>query len=164
MIITTLLLPLGHISNRNDSDTFRKHSFSLRNHSDNLRNYFLTSRNLSDIHRNPSGVTPIHSLKLRNYPKRHPTLSVLPDGSETCRHDRDTSPINDHQRDLDTHDEPYTLHDYHMIDWTKTSYSVPLSRDTLLVRDPIVGITIPSSISLPTSTLYSFHNMTSLVT
>ena len=42
----------------------------------------------------------------------------LPDGSETCRHDRDTSPINDHQRDLDTHDELYTLHEYHMIVWT----------------------------------------------
>ena len=75
-----------------------------RNHSD-------TSRNHSDDHRNYSDDAPINSPISRNYPKRHPTLSVSPDGSETCRHDRDTSPINDHQRDLDTHNEPYTLHD-----------------------------------------------------
>ena len=42
--------------------------------------------------------------------------------------------------------------------------SIPLPRDILLARDSIVGITIPSSISLPTSTLYSFRNSTSFVT
>ena len=40
----------------------------------------------------------------------------------------------------------------------------PLSRDILLARDSIVGITIPSSISLSASTLYSFRNATSSVT
>src|SRR5664279_249391 len=42
--------------------------------------------------------------------------------------------------------------------------SFPLSHDTLLTRDSIVGITIPSSISLPASTLYSFRNTTFYVT
>ena len=37
-----------------------------------------------------------------------------------------------------------------------------LSRDNLLAQDPIVGITIPSSISLPASTLYSFRVITSM--
>ena len=40
----------------------------------------------------------------------------------------------------------------------------PLSRDILLARDSIVGITIPSSISLPASTLYSYRNTSSSVT
>src|SRR5664279_3038065 len=40
----------------------------------------------------------------------------------------------------------------------------PLSRDILLTRDSIVGITIPSSISLLVSTLYSFRNTTFSVT
>src|SRR5664279_4796041 len=40
----------------------------------------------------------------------------------------------------------------------------PLSRDILLARDSIVGITIPSSISLPASTLYSYRNTSSPVT
>src|SRR5664279_5462909 len=40
----------------------------------------------------------------------------------------------------------------------------PLSRDILLTRDSIVGITIPSSISLPARTLYSFRNTTFSVT
>ena len=34
-------------------------------------------------------------------------------------------------------------------------YSIPLSRDILLARDLIVGITIPSSTSFLASTLYS---------
>src|SRR5664279_2948830 len=40
----------------------------------------------------------------------------------------------------------------------------PLSHDTLLARDSIAGITIPSSISLPASTLYSLRNTTFSVT
>src|SRR3954465_6624019 len=40
----------------------------------------------------------------------------------------------------------------------------PLSHDILLTRYSIVGITIPSSISLPVSTLYSFCNTTFSVT
>src|SRR3954452_2793568 len=43
-------------------------------------------------------------------------------------------------------------------------YQFPLSRDSLLIRDLIIGISIPSSISLLISTLYSFHDTTSLVT
>ena len=35
-------------------------------------------------------------------------------------------------------------------------YQFPLSRDILLIRDSIIGISIPSSISLPISTLFSF--------
>src|ERR1041385_58538 len=40
----------------------------------------------------------------------------------------------------------------------------PLSHDILLTRDSIIGIVIPSSISLPVSTLYSFCNTTFTVT
>ena len=35
-------------------------------------------------------------------------------------------------------------------------YQFPLSRDILLIRDSIIGISIPSSISLPISTLFLF--------
>ena len=56
------------------------------------------------------------------------------------------------------------------IGWTTMSWTTiiriqfPLSRDILLNRDLIVGITIPSSISLPVSTLYSYRNTTFSVT
>lgn len=56
------------------------------------------------------------------------------------------------------------------IDWTTMSWTTiirtqfPLSHDILLTRDSIVGIAIPSSISLPVSTLYSFCNTTFSVT
>lgn len=56
------------------------------------------------------------------------------------------------------------------IGWTTMSWTTiiriqfPLSRDILLTRDLIVGITIPSSISLSVSTLYSFRNTTFFMT
>ena len=42
---------------------------------------------------------------------RHIALSVPPYGSGMHRHDRDTSPINDQQRGLETHDDPYAFHE-----------------------------------------------------
>ena len=56
-----------------------------------------------------------------------------------------------------------------IIGWTTMSWTTiiriqfPLSRDILLTQDLIVGITIPSSISLPVSNLYSFCNTTFFV-
>ena len=60
---------------------------------------------------------------------------------EQCGHDRDTSPINNHQRDLEIHNDSHTFND-------ETSDRVNhqrrnqflLSRDILLVRDPSIGI------------------------
>ena len=65
--------------------------------------------------------------------------------------DRDLSPINDHQRDLDAHNDPCAFRKevdrtIHVIFHSLCLY------DTGLVRDLINGITIPSSISLLTST------------
>src|SRR5664279_5797179 len=91
-------------------------------------------------------------------------------GSRTCRHDRDTSPINNHQRDLDAHDDSHTFNEdlYRfepLCQGLKTICVLfPLSRDILLTRELIVGITIPSSISFLVSTLYSFRNTTFSVT
>ena len=51
-----------------------------------------------------------------------------------------------------------------MIDWTiYIRCQFPLSRDILLVRGLIIGISIPCSTSLPTSTLYSYRGMWSLM-
>ena len=93
-----------------------------------------------------------------------------PTGSKTCGHDRDTSPINNHQRDLDAHDDSHIFNeDLYRFEplcqgLKQSRILFPLSRDILLARDLIVGITIPSSISLPASTLYSFRNTTFHVT
>ena len=99
------------------------------------------------------------------YLKQLRTLSVSPYGSWICRHDGDTSPINNHQRDLEIHNGSHILNDDFVIDRTiNIRNQFPLSRDTLLIRGLIVGISIPSSTSLLISTLYSFHVMSSLVT
>ena len=51
-----------------------------------------------------------------------------------------------------------------VIEWTiHIRYQFPLSRDILLVRGLIIGISIPCSTSLPTSTLYSYCGMPSLM-
>ena len=103
--------------------------------------------------------------KFHIYLKQLRTLSVSPYGSWICRHDEDTSPINNHQRDLEIHNGSHILNDDFVIDRTiNIRNQFPLSRDTLLIRGLIVGISIPSSTSLLISTLYSFRDMSSLVT
>src|SRR5664279_1628912 len=90
--------------------------------------------------------------------------------SRTCGHDRDTSPNNNHQQDLNAHDYSHTFNEdlYRFEPLCRGLKTIrvlfPLSRDILLTRDLIVGITIPSSISFLISTLYSFRNRTFSVT
>ena len=69
---------------------------------------------------------------------------------------RDTSPTNDHQRDLDGHGDPYAFHEGLLSLNRKHRFLFPLLYDTCNVRDLIVGIWIPSSISFPTLLLNSF--------
>ncbi len=94
------------------------------------------------------------------YLKQLWTLSVSPYGSWICRHDGDTSPINNHQRDLEIHNGSHILNDDFVIDRTiNIRNQFPLSRDTLLIRGLIVSISIPSSTLLLISTLYSFQSI-----
>ena len=66
---------------------------------------------------------------------------------------------------MDIHNDSHILTKDLLSVWTTVSnIPFPLSRDILLARDSIVGITIPSSISFPASTLYSFRNATSFMT
>ena len=79
---------------------------------------------------------------------------------ELCRHDRDTSPVNNQQRDLDAHIGSYIFYeDLYRSDHI-TTYVVPFVIGMLLARDSTVGIPIPSSISLPASlfTHYVMHH------
>ena len=69
--------------------------------------------------------------------------------------------INNHQRDLDAHNDSHKFNeDRYRCEPQCQRIPFPLSHDILLTRDLIGGITIPSSISLLVSTLYSFHNTT----
>ena len=70
---------------------------------------------------------------------------------ELCRHDRDTSPINNQQRNLDAHIGSYIFYEDLYRSNRITTYVVPIVIRMLLARDSIVGISIPSSISLPAS-------------
>ena len=80
---------------------------------------------------------------------RHRTLSVRTlRVRELCRHDRDTSPINNQQRNLDSHIGSYIFYEDLYQSNRITTYVVPFVIGILLARDSIVGISIPSSISL----------------
>ena len=74
----------------------------------------------------------------------------------SLKNDRDASPVNNQQRDLDTHVGSHMLLD-DLIGWTTMSriqsirIQFPLSIGMLFARDSIVGIPIPSSILLPAS-------------
>ena len=61
----------------------------------------------------------------------------------------ETLSVNNHQRDLDTHDGSHMLLDVE--DSIKPCMQFPLSIGTLLARDSIVGIPILCSVSLPAS-------------
>ena len=83
---------------------------------------------------------------------RHRTLSVRTLRIwELCRHDRDTSPLNNQERNLDAHIGSYIFYEDLYRSNGTTTYVVPFVIGILLARDSIVGITIPSSISLPAS-------------
>src|SRR4051812_23617740 len=84
--------------------------------------------------------------------KRNRTLSMRTlRVRELCRHDRDTSPVNNQQRNLDAHIGSYIFY----VDLYRsnriTTYVIPFVIGMLLARDSIVGIIIPRSISLQAS-------------
>src|SRR3954469_5307627 len=72
---------------------------------------------------------------------------------ELCRHDRDSSPVNNHLRNLnlDAHIGSHIFYEDLYRSDRITTYVVPFVIGMLLARDSIVGISIPSSISLPAS-------------
>ena len=83
---------------------------------------------------------------------RHQTLSVRTlRVRELCRHDRDTSLINNPYRNLDAHTGSYIFYEDLYRSSRTTTYVVPFVISMLLARDLIVDIIIPSSISLPAS-------------
>ena len=100
--------------------------------------------------RSPNHITHIIQNRHRTLSER--TLQVW----ELCRHDRDTSLANNQQRNLDSHIGPtYSMKIF--IGWTvMTTYVIPFVIGMLLARDSIVGIFIPSSISLPASLFIRF--------
>ena len=63
----------------------------------------------------------------------------------------ETLSVNNHQRDLDTHDGSHIFYEDLYRSNRITTYVVPFVIGMLLARDSIVGIFIPSSISLPAS-------------
>src|SRR5215216_934856 len=80
----------------------------------------------------------------------HRTLSVRTlRVRELCRDDRDTSPVNNQQRNLDAHIGSHIFYKDLYRSNRITTYVVPFVIGMLLARDSIVGILIPSSISLP---------------
>ena len=95
--------------------------------------------------RSPNHIT--HIIK-----NRHRMLSVRTQRvRELCRHDRDTSPVNNQQRNLDAHIGSYIFYEDFVGQTVMTTYIIPFVIGMLLARDSIVGIFIPSSISLPAS-------------
>ena len=83
---------------------------------------------------------------------RHWTLSVRTlRVRELCRHDRDTSPVNNQQRNLDAHIGSHIFYADLYRSNRITTYVIPFVISMLLARASIVGIIIPSSISLPAS-------------
>ena len=79
---------------------------------------------------------------------------------ELFRHDRDSSPVNNKLRNLDADIGSYIFYEDLYRSNRITTYVVPFDIGMLLARDSIVGISIPSSISLPTSlfTRYVMHH------
>ena len=79
---------------------------------------------------------------------------------ELCRHDRDTSSVNNQQWNLDAHIGSYILYKDLYQSNRITTYVIPFVIGMLLARDLIVGVFIPSSISLLASlfTRYVMHH------
>lgn len=94
---------------------------------------------------------------------RRRTLSVSPYGSwiiwTWSRH----SPINNHQRDLEIRNDSHSFNDELVIAWTINVVTNSFCLAIFYLSEIRSSVsTIPSSISLPTSTLYSFRDMTFL--
>src|SRR5215216_1733984 len=70
---------------------------------------------------------------------------------ELCRHDRDISQVNNQQWNLDAHISSYISYEDLYRSNRITTYVIPFVIGMLLARDSIVGIFIPSSVSLPGS-------------
>ena len=88
---------------------------------------------------------------------RHRTLSVRTlRVRELCTHDRDTSLVNNQLQNLDAHIGSYIFYEDLYLSNRITTYIVPFVIGMLLARDPIVGISIPSSVSLPASLFNRF--------
>src|SRR5512141_230124 len=75
---------------------------------------------------------------------------------ELCRHDRDTSLLNNQYHSLDAHIGSYIFYEDLYRSNRITTYVVPFVIGMLLARDSIVGIIIPSSLSLLESIFTSF--------
>ena len=83
---------------------------------------------------------------------RQRTLSVRTQRvRELCRHDRDTSLVNNQQRNLNAHIVSHIFYEDLYRSNRITTYVVPFVIGMLLAWDSIVDIIIPSSISLPAS-------------
>ena len=92
------------------------------------------------------------SYHINSWYNHHRTLSMRTlRVRELCRHDRDTSLVNNQQRNLDAHIGSYIFYEDLYRSNRITTYVVPFVIGMLLARDLIVGISIPSSISLPAS-------------
>ena len=76
---------------------------------------------------------------------------VDPTGSGTMQTWPRRSPVNNQQRNLDAHISSYIFCEDLYRSNRITTYVVPFVIGMLLARDSIVGISIPSSISLPAS-------------
>src|SRR4051812_17267336 len=88
---------------------------------------------------------------------RHRTLSVRTlRVRELCRHERDSSPVNNQQQNLDAHIGSYIFYEDLYQSNRITTYVVPFVIGMLLARDSIVGISIPSLISLLASLFTCF--------
>ena len=70
---------------------------------------------------------------------------------ELCRHDRDTSLVNNQWWNLDAHIGYYIFYEDLYRSNRITTYTVPFIIGLLLARDSIVSILIPSLISLAAS-------------
>ena len=103
------------------------------------------SSGTSNNFRSPNHITHI----IQN---RHRTLSVRTlQVRELCRHDRDTSPVNNQYRNLDAHIGSYIFYEDLYRSNHITTYVIPFVIGMLLAQDSIIGIIIPSSISIPAS-------------
>ena len=95
--------------------------------------------------RSPNHIT--HIIQNRDRMLSVRTLRVR----ELCRLDRDTSLVNKQQRNLDAHIGSYIFYEDLYRSNAMTIYVIPFVIGRLLTRVSIVGIIIPSSISLPAS-------------
>src|SRR3954467_9698074 len=101
--------------------------------------HFETPRHVRDHIRDSELLRYIKIHKLiitviKNLKRADPTVR------EQCRHDRDTSPVNNQQRDLDAHIGFYIFYEDLYRSDRITTYVVPFVIGMLLARDSIVGI------------------------